>query len=54
MDKDIEAKLRFLEDQIIVLRKENNNIAKVLNEHVKPVCDEFYKQKELEGGIGYA
>ena len=54
MDKELEDKLRFLEDQIIVLRKENNVFAKVLTDKFKPVCDAFYKQKELEGGIGYA
>ena len=52
--KDLEDKLRFLEDQIIVLHKENDVFAKILVDKVKPVCDDFYKKKDMEVVKGYA
>ena len=56
-DINIENKLRFLEDQIIILKRNNASLAKILIEKVKPVCDEWYSKRMNEDGgdiDGYA
>jgi len=51
----VEAKLRFLEEQIIVLNRETDEIARLMVEKVMPMYKEYaHRCKELEGLIGYA
>ena len=48
MIMNVEAKLRFLEDQIVELHKENEAVAKILVEKIKPMVDEYESRKAEE------
>ena len=51
---NVEEKLRSLEAQIIVLHRENEAVAKLLIEKVKPVVDDFERRKAEVAGVGYS
>lgn len=50
---NVEDKLRFLEEQITILHREHEAVAKVLVERVKPLVDEYESRKMLEVRLGY-
>jgi len=50
---NVEEKLRFLEEQITLLHKENEAVAKILVERVKPLVDEYEQRKNEKELISY-
>lgn len=51
---NIEEKLRNLEQQILVLHRENEAVAKLLIEKVKPVVDDFERCRNNDVGVAYS
>ena len=52
----VERKLRFLEEQIIVLNRETEEIARLMVERIWPMYKEYdqYKSREQELLVAYA